>query len=226
MLIARWSSRRRDSAAYNKMLLTYYSKENDCALFKVEFTDNPAMPWLHEQKSFDYIEVSSRILDEGEPVYAVGYPLIDTKVGSLADLPDSDLPESMAKDKAASPGKPISFASLSARVTSAIVACQEVEGERLENAPDQPIKYVIDKALNYGNSGGPIVATESGKVFALCSEFQPVAIPQPQLPLIITPLGLKPAYIGIPSLYARVERLANRPLVDTLRANGIAIRET
>ncbi len=46
----------------------------------------------------------------------------------------------------------------------------------LMSSGDEKI-YVLDKALNYGNSGGPIVAAETGRVHALCSRFQPVMVP-------------------------------------------------
>jgi len=58
--------------------------------------------------------------------------------------------------------------------------------------------YVIDKALNYGNSGGPIVVQETGRVVALCSRFQPVKIPQGG-----------DINVSIPSLYGVATSLKN-----------------
>ena len=61
-----------------------------------------------------------------------------------------------------------------------------------------PQLYVLDKALNYGNSGGPIVAVGTGKAHAFCSRFQPMRVPQGD------PADPKTSWIMIPSLYGVV----------------------
>lgn len=80
-----------------------------------------------------------------------------------------------------------------------------------------PKVYVLDKALNYGNSGGPIVSVETGHVHALCSRFQPVFVPQPQLR---QPDGSMPV-IAVPSLYGVVTRLDNPMLLEVFGKYGI-----
>jgi len=74
-----------------------------------------------------------------------------------------------------------------------------MEKTRLISSPEDVKIYVLDKALNYGNSGGPIIAVATGHVQALCSRFQPVMIPQPHL----KDQKGKPPYIVIPSLYGQ-----------------------
>ena len=162
-----------------------------------------------------HIEISSRLVEEGEPVYSVGYPLPETKMGALSDSP----PDAIAHFSQLSQ-PPVEFATtlMSQRVTSAILAAQRSDFGMYERGAYKGIKYVIDKALNYGNSGGPIVAAETGKVFALCSEFKPVIIPQMHL-------GPNPIPIVIPSLYGVVASLSHQPVVDKLKSHGIPISE-
>ncbi len=59
---------------------------------------------------------------------------------------------------------------------------------------------MIDKALNYGNSGGPIIVEETGKVISVCTQFQPVLIPQ-QKGFIMTP-----SLYGITSSFKNIEK--------------------
>jgi hypothetical protein len=73
--------------------------------------------------------------------------------------------------------------------------------------------YVLDKALNYGNSGGPIVAVDSGRVHAVCSRFQPLTVPQAHLNV----------YIRVPSLYGIVSSLENLPVLQLLDSLGVSI---
>lgn len=70
---------------------------------------------------------------------------------------------------------------------------------------EAPAVYVLDKALNYGNSGGPVIAAESGHVHAVCTRFQPVSVPQPH----IAAVSGEPLTIRIPSLYGVVSSLSH-----------------
>ncbi len=83
------------------------------------------------------------------------------------------------------------------------------------SSSNDPQVYVLDKALNYGNSGGPIIATDTGCVSALCSRFQPVSIQQPHL-------GANVAIV-IPSLYGVVSRLSNPSVLNVLAQRGVPI---
>jgi hypothetical protein len=67
----------------------------------------------------------------------------------------------------------------------------------INSATDRAV-YVLDKALNYGNSGGPIVSQESGRAFAVCTNFQPVMVPQPT-----------GGAVFIPSLYGVTSAISN-----------------
>jgi serine protease Do len=49
--------------------------ETDFALLKCDFSARSNKAWLVGKSNFPYIEVSSRPLEEAEPVYAFGYPL-------------------------------------------------------------------------------------------------------------------------------------------------------
>lgn len=143
----------------------YADTQTDFALLKVDFEANKNKLCFKGKTGFPYIEVSSRELDEGEDIYSFGYPLpqyfikhvkegkADLMVGSISLFP---------------------------RVTSAIISSTLDEAGMVWSS-QMPKVYVLDKALNYGNSGGPIVATETGKVHAFCSRFQPLFVPQKHL---------------------------------------------
>ena len=134
--------------------LEYVDPQLDVALLKVDFAKNKDKDWLKGKKSFPFIEVSRRQLEEGEPVYSFGYPLSEAGIQQQ-------------------PGLTVGEISLSPRITSAIVSSTFEKTKMVMSSRDENI-YVLDKALNYGNSGGPIVAAETGKVHAICLRFQPV----------------------------------------------------
>lgn len=175
--------------------------EIDVALLKVDFDKNAEKDWLKSRTSFPYLTPSSRELDEGEPVYAFGYPLSGSTVQTL-------------------PGMVIGDTALCPRVTSAIVSAK-LDQTRMVWTDADPKIYVLDKALNYGNSGGPIMSTDTGHVHALCSRFQPVGVPQPHLR---GPDGSIPQVV-VPSLYGVVSRLDNKPLMSLFEELGIAISD-
>lgn len=164
----------------------------DVALLKADLKENSAKDWLKASGQFPFVAVSTRSLEEGEPVYSFGYPLPtfdvwgdeNIRVGVVGHAP---------------------------RTTSAVVASL-LERTGMAHTPGPPREYVIDKALNYGNSGGPIVATETGDVHAICSRFQPVLIPQPD--------G-RPVWI--PSLYGVVSSLGNREIITQLEQREIPL---
>ncbi len=152
----------------------------DLALLKIEPTGG----------SCSAARLDFSLVREGEQVYSFGYPL-----GSAYEKTGGDQNFSVSGNY------------FFPRVTSAIVASQDdVMGPiRRQTIPNY---YVIDKALNYGNSGGPIVRTANGAAFAVCSRFQPVAIPQ----------GEGRSSVFIPSLYGIAVSLA--PIQGDLHALG------
>ena len=110
----------------------------------------------------------------------------------------------------------MAHSSLRPRTTSAIVSSL-IEGTTFAwTTPFIPDVYVLDKALNYGNSGGPIVATETGKAHAFCSKFQPVYVPQSHLLK-----DGKPVQIMIPSLYGVIASLGAKRILKVLKEKGV-----
>jgi serine protease Do len=97
--------------------------------------------------------------------------------------------------------------SLNSRTTSAIISGIE-----------EPF-YAIDKALTFGNSGGPIVSAETGKVAAFCSKYQQVKIPQPNLILNQTTM----LNISIPSLYSYVVSISLPVIQAEFAKRGIIL---
>jgi serine protease Do len=178
----------------------YIDPITDFALLKVDFDANVHKDFLKGQSGFPYLEVSSRELDEGEPVYAYGYPLTKLDLCLIGT------------------GTHFVHFAHSPRITSAIIS-STMEVSKFISSPEDSKVYVLDKALNYGNSGGPIIAVDTGKVHAICSRFQPVEIEQPNL------LDKQGNFlrITIPSLYGIVSSLGNLRIHNQLRLRGIPI---
>lgn len=171
----------------------------DFALLKVDLQKNATKAWLTGRTSFPFIGVSSRHLTDGEPVYAFGYPLSESSVRDLGTVK-------------------VGSASLCPRVTGAIVSSTLDRTQMIMSAADVQV-YVLDKALNYGNSGGPIVATDTGRVHALCSRFQPLFVPQNH----IKDANGKPINVMMPSLYGVVSSMENPEVMALLQKLGIPI---
>ncbi len=188
------------------MSLDHVDPKHDFALLKVDFQQNKARGFV-EGEGFPYIEISTRTLDEGEPVYSFGYPLSEPTFLDEVYVVDGQ-------------PKPMGYLAHSPRVTSAIVS-STVEKSRARETEADTLVYVLDKAINYGNSGGPIVAVETGKVHALCSRFQPVIIPQTHLRATLGDL----AAIAVPSLYGIVANLAHHEIVNVLRQRNVPLSE-
>jgi S1-C subfamily serine protease len=180
-------------AVHKGLRCEFIDKQADIALVKVDLQENG--PVVHR------LSISAKPLEEGEPVYSFGYPL-----SSGGIVQESD-------------GIKIGMSSLSPRTTSAIVASTlEGTGPVMEIG-GPPRNYVLDKALNYGNSGGPIVAADTGKVHAVCTRFQPVTVPQPHIP----GPGGGPFRIQIPSLYGVVSNIGQPPLLEGLVERDIIV---
>jgi serine protease Do len=167
----------------------------------VDFGAN-AKETLKGQTGFPFPHVSTRLLDEGEEVYAFGYPLGSAVAHQM-------------------PVGIVGGTTLRPRVTSAIVA-SHVEQQGMFQVSGPVCDYVLDKALNYGNSGGPICAVATGHVHALCSRFQPVGIPQNHL----KDAAGKPITIFIPSLYGVVSNVSHPRCIAQLTGRGIDIAST
>lgn len=174
----------------------------DFALLKLDFGRNSNKEYLKGRTGFPHLVVSSRQLDEGEPVYSFGYPL------STYGLVRSD------------PNIVVGHASHSPRTTSAVIA-STMDVQLMMSSSSDPQVYVLDKALNYGNSGGPIVAVDTGKVHALCSQFQPMQVPQPHL----QNKDGQNLVIIIPSLYGIVSSLRNERILSHLRQRGVSVSD-
>lgn len=162
----------------NKVTLIQEWEKYDLALLKANFSNVANQEWFKGKKEFDYLEICFDVVPEGTEIYAFGYPLARSEVHG--------------NDKVT-----IGLQYSCPRLTSAIISSHfEVIGPIRLGGP--PIHYVIDKALNYGNSGGPIIVQETGKVISVCVRFQPVGIPQSA-----------DTHVIIPSLYGITVSLKN-----------------
>lgn len=170
----------------------------DFVLLKADYEQNSNKEWLKNADGFPFVEIGIEELEEGQDVYSFGYPLSESKIVKH----DADVT--------------IGNSSLSPRVTSAIIS-SKIEMTRDLVFPGLPMVYVLDKALNYGNSGGPILSSETGKVYAFCSRFQPLYVPQTHIP----DTNGNPVYIMMPSLYGVVFRLSNQKILNKLKEKGL-----
>lgn len=185
-----------------KPVLDAVIEDADIALLKFDFHENAGQAFLDGTDGFPFLTVSDRLLDEGETVYAFGYPL-----GS-GDIAAMDEQQGFIGHVAHRP-----------RVTSAIVASRIEETQMVQAVGAPPANYVLDKALNYGNSGGPIIAAETGRVHAVCRRFQPVFVPQKHL---ANESGVYPS-VMIPSLYGAASNLGQAKVAQELSIRGITI---
>jgi serine protease Do len=177
---------------YQNISIEYIDHSTDFALMKVDIKANQNGHPLIEKTGFPFIDISSRELDEGETVYAFNYP-----ISSKFIRPD-----------------PYGSKSFFPRVTSAIVSSTCMRTEIVETNSDAKV-YLLDKALNYGNSGGPIIATETGNVHALSSDFLYISNPQDH--------EGGSSSIKISSMYCVVASLANPSILQKLNECDIPI---
>jgi S1-C subfamily serine protease len=155
--------------------------QSDLVLLKVDFDKNKDKSGIKGKSGFDFLSVDFSVIAEATPVYSFGYPLSKWKL----DFTDQ--------------GGISGYHFYSPRVTSAIISSQ-VDVFRPGLLPTTPQFYAIDKALNYGNSGGPVIVEETGKAFSVAVRFQPVVVPQGQNVVRV---------IAIPSLYGIASSLKN-----------------
>lgn len=143
--------------------LVYDFPQFDLVILKADFDKNKSKEPLAGKSGFDCVNVEFEVIPEGEPVYSFGYPLSEASV-----------------QPAAQPGGLMTGTqTYFPRATSLIIASHyDKVGYLIISS--FPRYYVVDKALNYGNSGGPIVVESSGRVISVCTRFQPVMIKQAQ----------------------------------------------
>lgn len=150
----------------------------DLALLKADYNTVRNQDLFKEKAGFDYLEVDFEMAPEGSDVYSFGYPLPQIRVQAGTQMI-------------------MGFSYDCPRTTSAIISSHyDVIGSIRTNR--DPQHYVIDKALNYGNSGGPLILQQNGKAIAVISRFQPVNVPQ-----------RAGATVMIPSLYGIASSLKN-----------------
>ena len=184
--------------------LDHVDDDADVALLKLDFEANQVKEGLKGRSGFPHLTISSRVLEEAEPVYAFGYPLSE---GGVVHE---------------NPVMMVGATALSPRTTSAIVASTLERTGMVMSLGGPPDRYVLDKALNYGNSGGPIIATETGHAHAVCTHFQPVAVVQSHLKAD----SGDPITIHIPSLYGVVTSLGRKSVQAALADRGIPVDGT
>jgi serine protease Do len=174
------------------MSLVHIDAQHDIAILNVDLAANSDRAWMPD--GFPFVPVTFDELEEAEPVHSFGYP--------LADATHYDFGEVIYGDPLLTP-----------RITSAIVS-SKIEKTEMVRGEFLPDIYVLDKALNYGNSGGPIVATATGLVHAVSSRFIPVTIVQ-------RASDGKESTLKIPSLYSVAVGLSNSSVRQELERLGV-----
>jgi len=147
-------------------------------LLKADFQRNKDNAAFKGKSGFDFLDIDFGVIPEGTNVYSFGYPLPESELVGNENLT-------------------IGLTNFYPRATSAIISSHYDVLGLVQINVGFPRFYVIDKALNYGNSGGPIVVSETGRAFSVCIRFQPVDIPQ------------RVGVVSIPSLYGVAVSLKN-----------------
>jgi serine protease Do len=150
--------------------------EFDLALLKADF--NKETGALRGKTEPDFLQLDFEVAPEGTEVYSFGYPLPEAKLLGRSE-------QAMTVGNVYCP-----------RATSMIISSHD-SFIRPMSRRDLPFPkyYAVDKALNPGNSGGPIVLQQTGKAIAVCSGFQYFDFP-----------GTR---IKVPSLYGITSSLKN-----------------
>lgn len=151
----------------------------DLVLLKADWEKNKSKAAFQGKTGFDFLEIDFNVIAEGTPVYAFGYPLPEFRIQGNEKLT-------------------VGFHFFCPRVTSAILSSHYEFIGSMRRESRFPKFYIIDKALNYGNSGGPIIVQETGKVVSVCVRFQPVRIRQDRETTVV-----------VPSLYGIASSLTN-----------------
>ena len=149
--------------------------EYDIALLKADLQENSKMSYFKDRKEFPYIDIDFNDHFEGEEVLTFGFPLPKAAVQDNENIK-------------------IGLIEFSPRFTSAIIS-STVESFKPVRTSNDPKFYVIDKALNYGNSGGPVLIRSSNRAISICVRFQPQQ--------------MKDSGINVPSLYGITSSLQN-----------------
>ncbi len=191
--------------------LDHIERGADLALFKGNFSDHKDRLGLDGLRGFPFIEISIRALEEGDSIYAFGFPLNESIV---SEIPPAILQQFFP------PGYPAthSITFLSTRLTSAVIAHSD-DVQQCKGSPSFPIKYRIDKPVNPGNSGGPAIVPKTGRACGICTAFQTMLIEQTGLPWPTPPAVL------VPSLYGIVQTFLNDHIIELLRSRGIPVSE-
>lgn len=175
---------------------------------------------------FPYLQITYAGQEDGTPVYSFGYPLSDIDRSTTIIGNSTGVGINQSVDLGISGMVDGRWALIQyhvpSRVTSAIIAARSERYAPTSAYTDSKV-YVIDKALNYGNSGGPIVtADRRGEVIAVCKSFQPTYLK------VETPNGMEAMRVAtqagwkellIPSLYGVTASLQN--IQVSLRSYGI-----
>jgi serine protease Do len=153
----------------------------DLALLKVEIEPNRTKAWLQGRRDLPFVHVSFDLIEDEE----------GSRRNRRALQPEIELIET---DNAA-----FALGGLAPRTTSAVVA-SAVEVFGPVQHPNQPRFVVVDKAFNYGNSGGPLIDQESGHAVAVVVRFQPVRVPQGDSDSVVVP-----SLYGVASAITNIE---------------------
>lgn len=167
---------------YRYLSLIGLWKNFDIALLRVEKKSNLGVLEREGLVSFNNIQPDFNVIQEGEQVYSFGYPLSEqtlqvsgpVMIGTHTHYP---------------------------RATSLMISSHHESMGMLRRGPGPPTHYIVDKALNYGNSGGPIIVTCTGMAISVVSSFQPVEIPQREG----RPRVMVPSLYGVTSSLKNIE---------------------
>lgn len=141
----------------------------DFSLLKIAYDENKDRIGMEDRKSFPFIPISTRRLEDGEIAHTFGYPSSDSKIEKQDGVTTGTL-------------------RLKPRVTQGIIS-SSIESTETITTSDSKQSYILDRALVHGNSGGPLVCTETGCAHGWLIAYDTFKVEQPDLSDVSVPSG-------------------------------------
>ncbi len=166
------------------------------------------------KSGFPYLSVSRREANEGDLVYCFGYP--------HSDLfgPPTGMPRVTSVCSISVQNNWILV--LKPKVASALVAAKSCPS-RIRGVRKLGADYSIDRGIDFGMSGAPVILPETHRVIGVAVETEAVIVPQTHLHWPGCNCG--PIKISVPGSFGIVASLAHANLISAMAKHGVSVHD-